>query len=1159
MSIQIKNIIKWVPVDSGMGASDDKPSHEGNYYLAKIIGKKWAEKFLGGQLYMRNLAEFGIDHLIKPDSQFKNDSQGDIFEGLSGLGITPSSEFFTGYHKALSEKEISPDDIRYGNIDSRYLSENILSLYSLRWDISQSQFQQPSERLLEFGKSGKEVPSPEEELYVVVIHDTFQFLRRLSHTLIESLESPFWLGYGEIDYYDPNDTATDIVRDEFCKSTDYLWQNEFRVVVENLYQDVIISSNATYDNKNGSLTLNMGKLDDIAFMMPIKKFLSLDFTEAQKIAMKPPVPIYALGLPRPKKISFLHPVVKVAGKVFVSKHALQPTSGKRNNDMFVFRQAIAFRRLREAACDITGFLQIADKYFRKYLAVLDKLSGTNSPETQDALNGLIEYIVNLGLSEFGGAIIDKDGLRYIKMDTSDVHDDSCVSIIQKYRKDYLISDAAFLMVHSDEKEWPEYEYKGMKVVRIVPNVNCTLPSGKPVKKGEAVWFSVSKIEWLSHHRDELKLARVRKRITGLHQTIRESEASPTIVSLRSQHRIAEAVELAEHEINTITASLGIKSFEVAKAYAQLADMCMHMPVHAGTGCRAFLSALVCWKELTRASLKDLEISELAALFDNLAQFLAFSMPRDGGTEKLQLMTFSENIHSVAYNLVENSKLSFDCISDELKSVPSIFQSSAAFTQQLSMSKSEKESPQRSASWSAVDMAEFCISITFALCVTIRHDSKRLSFQKRHAMQTLSLIMKQQGRYSEQKNLLLEFLRQSELSGNRDDTTDLMIACQNLGAYYYEHGDHKNALQYLTKGCEICESKALADPARYNSLLAMAYFSLGELHRDEKKTSQAINRYRQACDAFERTKTGPSDKNAYYDKYVDSLLALAREYIKKIIEEARIDMVFSSGQSIRWEIFKAAYECISQAISLCNEMLDKADKFNEETSVYGRKVVSAKIVQAELFFIRDDDGSREKFFYPAMEMAIDICKKILRGHPAAHYRAFYEVLGYIGHLYQSYQFYMLGQHEGDLKKQQYVEQHASALTTLLEHVTNYYMEILNFVIDSVDSGSLDVLLLFPPDIRNITDNGNPEKTGNPVIMNATRFQPVYFVCLQSLCVIYAEANHKDMAQELCQKFTDILNRWKEKLGYFLFQVELKKISEIESLVSGITPIAIVNRS
>lgn len=50
--------IEWTQLNDGK-----EEAHGHQFYLAKVTGKKWANRFIDGELFLRNLAEFGIDNL----------------------------------------------------------------------------------------------------------------------------------------------------------------------------------------------------------------------------------------------------------------------------------------------------------------------------------------------------------------------------------------------------------------------------------------------------------------------------------------------------------------------------------------------------------------------------------------------------------------------------------------------------------------------------------------------------------------------------------------------------------------------------------------------------------------------------------------------------------------------------------------------------------------------------------------------------------------------------------------------------------------------------------------------------------------------------------------------------------------------------------------
>ena len=110
-------------------------SSEKTYYLVKFIDKKWADKLMDGEVFMRAIACFGDISSRSLDSQ--NEFRGDVLEGIN---------------------------YAFGNqcgfIDVLTYREKIYCLYVLEFDEETGELIKPDNRILEFGDT------------TVIIHNT---------------------------------------------------------------------------------------------------------------------------------------------------------------------------------------------------------------------------------------------------------------------------------------------------------------------------------------------------------------------------------------------------------------------------------------------------------------------------------------------------------------------------------------------------------------------------------------------------------------------------------------------------------------------------------------------------------------------------------------------------------------------------------------------------------------------------------------------------------------------------------------------------------------------------------------------------------------------------------------------------------------------------
>ena len=180
----------------------------------KITAKKWADKLQDGSVFMRSLYDFGswsaIERHNRADSQMKDGVQGDIGEGIvKTVDPKVGDEFFNCFDP----------EIRAVMKGMYYIDENfyqyskIYCMYGLTYLIHEKRFEQPDERLLDFGDTA------------VIIYNPNEFLSRVLNALRGKYGDNVNFRCDEVRYYPP-DYYGDL--DEFCKSSSFSWQNELR-------------------------------------------------------------------------------------------------------------------------------------------------------------------------------------------------------------------------------------------------------------------------------------------------------------------------------------------------------------------------------------------------------------------------------------------------------------------------------------------------------------------------------------------------------------------------------------------------------------------------------------------------------------------------------------------------------------------------------------------------------------------------------------------------------------------------------------------------------------------------------------------------------------------------------------------------------------------
>lgn len=236
------------------------------FVLVKITDKKWANKLLDGEVFMRPLTEFGSGKIIDRDlykkdwDTLQNHFRGDVLEGVC-------QTFKDG--KSAAKKYNLPDDL-VNVINNFYLVDmgevqyfKLFSLYALYYDDSRKCFLKPNEQLRQFGDTA------------VIFTDFEEFLRRFANNLGEY---PYLFFMDLMKYYKLNEDAK--FPPLFYKHNSYSWQNEFRIAFSELVKNAYFNEKdkdrpyKMITNKDRKI-FKIGDLRDIAYEIPIGDFLDL--------------------------------------------------------------------------------------------------------------------------------------------------------------------------------------------------------------------------------------------------------------------------------------------------------------------------------------------------------------------------------------------------------------------------------------------------------------------------------------------------------------------------------------------------------------------------------------------------------------------------------------------------------------------------------------------------------------------------------------------------------------------------------------------------------------------------------------------------------------------------------------------------------------------
>lgn len=223
----------------------------------RVLDKKWALKFIAGEIFMRSLADFGswkrIDNI--GNEKIVNDYRGDINEGaFKTIAKSEDDEFFKDLPDCIQEHFISGKLIDYGEI----MYFNVLCMYCLHYYPLVDKFETPSLRLKEFGDTA------------VVITDMDTFFDRLFEQI--EWKKRYASLINTVEYYEEDGTKN--LNPMFNKTVGYSWQNELRIAVGRLDINHKLK-NGKYPiiQSNAPLKLKTGSLSDIIRLIPIENFI----------------------------------------------------------------------------------------------------------------------------------------------------------------------------------------------------------------------------------------------------------------------------------------------------------------------------------------------------------------------------------------------------------------------------------------------------------------------------------------------------------------------------------------------------------------------------------------------------------------------------------------------------------------------------------------------------------------------------------------------------------------------------------------------------------------------------------------------------------------------------------------------------------------------
>ena len=185
----------------------------------KVTDRKWAEKLVKGEVFMRALNEFGSWTKTADDKTLGNNYRGDIYTGATKVFRDPKDyDFMKGFPEdfvnAVSEITlIDQSDVRFFKV---------FSLYRYEYDAQQDCLIKPDPRMAQFGDTA------------VVITDFCEFLTRFVKAADKAYKECSILA-DEVQFFDFSTTRE--LNPLFSKNVSQAYQKEFRLAICELEKD----------------------------------------------------------------------------------------------------------------------------------------------------------------------------------------------------------------------------------------------------------------------------------------------------------------------------------------------------------------------------------------------------------------------------------------------------------------------------------------------------------------------------------------------------------------------------------------------------------------------------------------------------------------------------------------------------------------------------------------------------------------------------------------------------------------------------------------------------------------------------------------------------------------------------------------------------------
>lgn len=240
-----------------------------HYLPFKVLNKQYADKLMAGEVFMRQLGEFGCwNNCIKSeekDPSLKEGMRSDMCEGTCFVAAKGENDPY-GFVQSIPD-QMKDMVLTVAMVEERQRFTKLFCMTKLDYDASTKSFLQIDQRLSELGDT------------VVIIFNPAEFYQRLENAYAQQYANLYQLSSNVVEYRSLFNESREW--DVFTKSKQYQWQNEVRIAAR-IRDDLIVQDPSKMENNP---IINIGDMSDIAVEVPLSDLFEKHYPEVLSSAM----------------------------------------------------------------------------------------------------------------------------------------------------------------------------------------------------------------------------------------------------------------------------------------------------------------------------------------------------------------------------------------------------------------------------------------------------------------------------------------------------------------------------------------------------------------------------------------------------------------------------------------------------------------------------------------------------------------------------------------------------------------------------------------------------------------------------------------------------------------------------------------------------------